>query len=123
MPIPYSQDLRSRVITLVIKDKKTQKQVASIFSISKATVSRWIKSFKEQGHCNFKGYNNNKDKIKVRDPLKIKELIQANPFITSREIAIKLDLNVVNSTILNYIKRLGISFKKTQWFTEKEMKK
>jgi len=123
MPIPYSNDLRSRAIRLLVQEKKTQKQVATIFSLTQTTVSRWLKSFNEQGHCNFKGYNNNKDKIKVRDPNQIKKLIKVNPFITSREIAIKLDLDVVNSTILNYIKRLGISFKKTQGFTEKEMKK
>ena len=101
MPIPYSNDLRSRAISLLVQEKKTQKQVATIFSLTQTTVSRWLKSFNEQGHCNFKGYNNNKDKIKVRDPNQIKELIKVNPFITSREIAIKLDLDVVNSTILN----------------------
>ena len=122
MPVPYSNDLRLKAINLLIRDKKTQKQVAGIFSITQTTVSRWLKSFNDQGHCNFKGYHNNKDKIKIRDPNKIKELIKQNPFITSREIAKKLDLDVVNSTILNYIKRLGISFKKTQGYISSEMK-
>lgn len=123
MPIPYSNDLRSRAINLLTKDKKTQKQVADIFSVTQATISRWLKDFNEQGHCKFKGYNKNEDKIKVRDPSRIKELIDQNPFITAKEIAKKLSLDVTDVTILNYIKRLGLSFKKTQGYTSSEMKK
>ena len=122
MPIPYSNDLRSRAINLLTKDKKTQKQVADIFSVTQATISRWLKDFNEQGHCKFKGYNKNKDKIKVKDPDKIKDLIKRQPFITAKEIAQKLSLDVTDVTILNYIKRLGLSFKKTQGFIEKETK-
>tara|TARA_B110000259_G_C14032591_1_gene407444 strand:+ start:106 stop:477 length:372 start_codon:yes stop_codon:yes gene_type:complete len=123
MPIPYSNDLRSRAINLLTKDKKTQKQVADIFSVTQATISRWLKDFNERGHCKFKGYNKNDDKIKVYDPSKIKDLVDQNPFITTKEIARNLSLDVTDVTILNYIKRLGLSFKKTQGFTSRETKK
>ena len=93
MPIPYSNDLRSRAINLLINKKNSQQQVADILSVTQATISRWLANYKKQGHCNFKGYNNNKDKIKINDPNKIKDLIQENPFITSNEIARKLNLN------------------------------
>ena len=123
MPIPYSNDLRSRAINLLINKKKSQQHVADIFSVTQATISRWLASYKDQGHCNFKGYNNNKDKIKINNPNKIRDLIEKNPFITSNEIARKLGLSVTDVTILNYIKKLGFTFKKTQGFIKKETKK
>ena len=43
-------------------------------------------------------------------------------FITAKEIAGKLALDVTAIKILNYIKRLGLSLKKTQVFIEKETK-
>jgi transposase len=122
MPIPYSNDLRKKVINLLEKEKKSQNQVAKMLDIGQSTISKWYIRHKEQGHCDFKGYNNNRDKIKVKDPDRIKELIKKSPFITAKEIARKLSLDVTDVTILNYIKRLGLSFKKTQGFIEKEMK-
>lgn len=123
MPIPYSNDLRSRAINLLINKKKGQQQVAEIFSVTQATISRWLTSYKINGHCNFKGYNKNKDKIKVSDPDKIKKLIEEDPFITSNQIARELSLDVSDVTILNYIKKLGFTFKKTQGFTKKETRR
>jgi transposase len=99
MPIPYSNDLRSRDIDLLINKKKSQQHVEDIFSVTQATISRWLARYKNQGHCNFKGYNNNKDKIKISNPNKIKDLIEENPFITSNEVARKLNLNVTDVTI------------------------
>ena len=61
MPIPYSNGIRSRAIKLLTKDKKTQKQVADIFSITQATISRWLKDSNTNGHCNLKGNNRNQD--------------------------------------------------------------
>ena len=54
MPIPYSNDLRSRAINLLINKKKGQQQVAEIFSVTQATISRWLTSYKINGHCNFR---------------------------------------------------------------------
>lgn len=122
MPIPYSNDLRKKVINLLEKENKSQNQVAKMLDIGQSTISKWHIRHKEQGHCDFKGYNNNLDKIKVKDPDRIRELIKKTPFITAKEIAKKLSLDVTDVTILNYIKRLGLSFKKTQGFTEKETK-
>lgn len=123
MPIPYSNDLRSRAIDLLLNEKKSQQKVAEIFSVTQATISRWLTSYRIYGNCNFKGYNQNKDKIKIDDPDKIKKLIQKDPFITSSQIARKLSLDVSDVTILNYIKKLGFTFKKTQGFIKKETRK
>lgn len=123
MPIPYSNDLRSRAIDLLLNKKKSQQKVAEIFLVTQATISRWLKSYKVYGHCNFKGYNQNKDKIKISNTDKIKKLIEKNPFITSNQIARELSLDVSDVTILNYIKKLGFTFKKTQGFIKKATRK
>jgi len=65
MPIPYSNDLRSKAINLIKKGKK-QTEVAELLSIDKATIFRWSKRAKELGNADFKGYNNNSDKIKIK---------------------------------------------------------
>jgi transposase len=70
MPIPYSNDLRDKVIDLLKKGKK-QSDVAKLLNIDKSTIYRWNIRYKKEGNCNFKGYNNNQDKRRIRDTDKI----------------------------------------------------
>ena len=117
MPIPYSNDLRKKVIDSLILDKKKPKEVSSLLNIHCTTITRW---YKEEGDFRFKGYNRNNDKLKIKDPSKIAKIIESNPFINCYEIADMIEEDVTDVTILNYIKRLGLTFKKTLKFTKKE---
>ena len=117
MPIPYSNDLRKKVIDLLILDKKKPKEVSPLLNIHCTTITRWYKRYKEEGDFRFKGYNSNNDKLKIKDPSKIAKIIESNPVINCYEIADMIEEDV---TILNYIKRLGLTFKKTPKFTQKE---
>ena len=80
------------------------------------------KRYKEEGDCKFKGYNDNNDKLKIKDPYKIQKIIEDNPFINCYEIVEMIEEDVTDVTILNYIKRLGLTFKKTPKFIRREAK-
>tara|TARA_B100000959_G_C14829251_1_gene561150 strand:+ start:66 stop:452 length:387 start_codon:yes stop_codon:yes gene_type:complete len=122
MPVPYSNDLRKKVIDLLEVSKKSPKEVSLLLNIHSTTITRWRKRYKEEGSYEFRGYNDNKDKIKIKDPLKIKKIIEKDPFINCYEIVEMIDEDVTDVTILNYIRRLGLTFKKTPRCTKKGMK-
>lgn len=113
MPIPYSNDLRRKVIDLLEISKKSPNEISLLLNIHPTTITRWHKRYREEGSFKFKGYNDNKDKIKIKDPSKIKKIIEENPFINCYEIVEMIDEDVTDVTILNYIRRLGLTFKKT----------
>ena len=120
MAIPYSNDLRKKVINL-IKQGKKQTEIAELLSIDKATIFRWNKRAKEFGNADFKGYHNNSDKIKIR-PEKLEKIIKSNPSFTLAEMAVKVG-NVSDVTVMNYLKKLGYSFKKSHGYIRNKMKK
>ncbi len=120
MAIPYSNDLRRKVINL-IKQGKKQNEIAELLSINKATIFRWNKRFKETGNADFKGYHNNSDKIKIKSE-KLEKIIKNNPSLTLSEIAINLG-KVSDVTVLNYLKKLGYSFKKNHGYIRNVTKK
>ena len=121
MPIPYSNDLRNKAIYMISNGVK-QTVVSRLLSINRTTIYRWKKREQQEGNCNFKGYNNNQDKIKIKDTSKISNLLKYNPFMTAGEIAGELKENITAASISNYIKRLGLTFKKTPKSIKKETK-
>lgn len=120
MPIPYSNDLRSKAINLIKKGKK-QTEVAELLSIDKATIFRWSKRVKELGNADFKGYHNNSDKIKIKLE-KLEKIIKNNPFLTLVEIATKIG-NVSDVTVMNCLNKAGYSFKKSHGYIRSEMRR
>ena len=44
----YSLDLRERVVNAVVKKHYTLKQTAEIFSVSKSSVERWLRRYRQQ---------------------------------------------------------------------------
>lgn len=110
MPEPYSQDLREKVIKL-IESGKTQAEIARFLEINSSTVYRWNKRYKEEGNCRFKGYHDNKDKIKIKDLKKFEELVKNND-LTLEQYAKELKY-VGREGVRGAIKRLGYTYKKT----------
>ena len=120
MPIPYSNDLRNKVISLINKGKK-QSHIAKMLDIDKSTIFRWNKSHKGNGNCNFKGYNQNQDKRKITDLVKFEELIKNNNF-TLEEYSLELG-NVKREAVRITIKKIGYSYKKNSGYIKNEMKR
>ena len=120
MAIPYSNDLRKKVINLINQGKK-QTEISELLSIDKATIFRWNKRAKEFGNADFKGYHNNSDKIKIR-PERLEKIIKSNPSLTLAEMAIKIG-NVSDVTVMNCLKKAGYSFKKSHGYIKNETRK
>lgn len=49
MPAPYSNDLRSRVLSTWQSDPSSRPSLPTLFQIGRATVTRWITSFRQTG--------------------------------------------------------------------------
>lgn len=47
--MPYSQDLRERVIAAVRAKQQTQAQIAQTFGVSESTVDKWAKRWRDTG--------------------------------------------------------------------------
>ncbi len=120
MSIPYSNDLRKKVINL-IKQGKRRSEISELLSIDRSTIFRWYKRFEEVGNIDFKGYNNNQAKIKINHNV-LEKIIKNNPSLTLLEIAKEVG-NVTDVTVLNSLRRLGYSFKKSHGYIKKEAKK
>ncbi len=120
MPIPYSNDLRKKVINL-IKQGKKQTEIADLLSINKATIFRWNKKYKAEGNIDFKGYNKNQDKIKINSNKLIK-MISSNPDLTSSELAFRIK-GISNVTIWRSLNKFGFSYKKNSGYILNAIKK
>ncbi len=120
MSIPYSNDLRKKVINLMKQGKK-KSEISELLSIDRSTIFRWQKRFKNFGNADFKGYNNNQEKIKINQNI-LEKIIKNNPSLTLLEIAKEVG-NVSDVTVLNTLRRLGYSFKKSHGYIKKETKK
>ena len=78
-----------------------QKEVASILKINRTTLLRWKKRRKEQGSFNFKGYNKNQDKVKIKDISRFTEFIEKNKLFSLAEMADKWQGSACVVTIYN----------------------
>ena len=112
MPIPYSNDLRQKALNM-IDSGILQKEVASILKINRTTLLRWKKRRKEQGNCDFKGYNKNQDKVKIKDIPRFTEFIKKNKLFSLAQMTEKWQGSNCVMTIYNNLKKLGYSYKKT----------
>ena len=109
----YSIEIREQAIKSLAEGNK-QKDVAKIFSITRQTLSSWVK-LKKQKNSLKPDVHYNKLKFKrINDEEFIKYMSSDNPNKnynkTITEIA--LDFNVSRNTIWKYLHRLGYKFKK-----------
>lgn len=110
MPAPYSDDLRSRVIEKLTAGWPLQK-AADNFSLGVATVGRWWRRYKKEGHYKpivkyQKGHSH-----KIGDLDSFKKFMIKNPSLTCNEIALKLG-NMSKSTAHAYLKKINFTRKK-----------
>ncbi len=94
MSIPYSNDLRK-------DDEARQEKVRNVrvIMIDRSTIFRWQKRFESFGNADFKGYNDNQEKIKINKNI-LEKINKNNPFLTLLEIAKEVG-NVSDVTVLN----------------------
>lgn len=117
MPAPYSQDLRSRVISAYDSKEGSQRQIARRFQVSLTFVRNLLKRYRETGSIKPKAYGG-RGVIKIdNDGFSfITKMIDQKPDLTLGELCELLreesGVTVSKSTMYRYIQRLNITRKK-----------
>lgn len=118
--MPYSQDLRKRVVSAINSGMK--KTVASkIYEVCRQTIYSWISLEKKQGNLNPKTGFQKGHSHSIKDANEFKNFIDQHPDYTQKEIAEYF--SVGSSSVGRMLKKLGYSRKKRAKLTLKEAKK
>ena len=111
----YSLDIRERVVKAVKEEKQTKSHVAKRFGISRWTVNRYLKR-DEAGNLEATKPRGRPQTLDVKAVAQLEKQVREHPNWTREDHAAALSKsklgNVKRSSIGNYLKRLGISFKK-----------
>jgi transposase len=108
----YSQDLRDRVIAKYNSGEYSKKVIAQIFNLSRHTVSRWVKRYKETGgYSSLHGVGSGRP-IKFNDKSKILEYLKSNPDASGNEMRQELAPSISMTTFYNALARMEITYKK-----------
>lgn len=112
MPIPYSQDLRDRVIAACDRAMKT-KQIADIFSVSTSWVRRVKQRRREDGEVAPRPPEPVVRYAKI-DRVRLCELVETYPDATLVELRSMLGVQCAESAIWRALDKMGYTFKKRQ---------
>lgn len=113
----YSLDLRKRVIKY-LKKGHSKKKASKVFQITTRTIYNWEKLDKKG---ELKPKNNLIRKPKKIDKKDLEKYILKHPEKTIQQTADHF--NVWYQAIYYHIKKLGFTYKKKNFFTQKGMKK
>ncbi len=111
MPVSYSYDLRTKVIS-AIDGGMGKTQASRIFQISRNTIDTWLKKRKETGDYQAKvgyqqGYN-----PKINDLEEFQQFVQVNGSKTQAEMAEAWPEEISDRTIGKALKKIGYTRKK-----------
>lgn len=105
----YSEDFKELVVRK-LESGMTWDEALSFFSISRDTLGRWVRYFREHGHCNMPTTRISTPR-KI-DPDKLTAAIKRRPDATLSELA--LEFNCWPQSIHKRCQALGITRKKNQ---------
>jgi transposase len=109
MAAPYSDDLRSRVLSAYARGMET-KEVAESLDVSPAWARRVKQRHRETGELTHRPLGGKRfEKI---DRGRLVELIRQQPDMTLAELRDELGVSCALSAVCTALKKLGLSFKK-----------
>ena len=114
MPVPYSYDLRKKVID-AIDEGMSKTEASQIFRMSRNTINLWLRKREETGDYKAeigyqKGYN-----PKITDLEKFEKFAQVHGSLTQKEMAEKWREKISDRTIGKALKKLNYTRKKNLW--------
>lgn len=117
MSSPASLDLRERVVKAYLRGGLTYAEVAERFTVGAATVSRWLRLYRETKGVAPRGRGGGKPrKIPVEKEKFVDRLVQEHPDWSESELREGLraqhGIEVSASTLGRVVRRLGYSVKK-----------
>lgn len=118
--MPYSLDLRKRVVSAVHNGINKTK-VCKLFNICRQTLYSWLLLEKEQGHLKPQTGFQRGHSHGIKEIDQFREFVELHPDYTQEEMA--KHYGVGSSTIGRTLKKIGFSRKKRARLTPKEVKK
>jgi transposase len=109
----YSEDLRERVIKY-IESGHDRREACEVFGVSLKSVTNWIKLKKETGSLRIEAVPRSPHKLFKEELI---GYVKANPDAYIREIAEHFQCG--KTTVVNALKRNGITYKKTAFIPGK----
>jgi len=109
MPVPYSQDLRDRVLRAYQRGLQTT-QIARLFEVSPAWARRVKQRFRETGCTTAKPMGG--PGVTVVDRQQLTALVEQYPDATLAELRKHLGVQCALSTLCVALKKMGLTFKK-----------
>ena len=113
MPIPYSQDLRDRVLAACDRAMKT-KQIADLFGVSASWVRRVKQRRREYGEVAPRPPEP-AARFKKIDRVRLRELVETHPDATLVELRVMLGVRCSESAIWKALDKMGYTFKKRRF--------
>jgi transposase len=110
MPLPYSQDLRERVLAACDRAMKT-KQIATLFGVSPSWVRRVKQRRREHGEVAPRPPEPKARYSKI-DRVRLRDLVEAHPDATLVELRAMLGVQCGESAIWRALDKMGYTFKK-----------
>ena len=119
MAAAYSYDLRVRVISFLENGGKI-KEASKLFNIGRRTVIAWKKMRKATGDVKAKTGYQVGHRLIIKDTVRFKKLVEENKDKSSAELAKLWHEPVGSKSVLRLLKKLGYSYKKNFYASEKE---
>ena len=110
MPIPYSQDLRDRVLAACDRAMKTKK-IADLFGVSTSWVRRVKQRRREHGEVAPRPPEPATRYVKIHR-VRLGELVETHPDATLVELRAMLGVQCAESAIWKALNKMGYTFKK-----------
>lgn len=118
MPSPYSYDLRKRVIQYIESGKRII-EASQVFNISRKVIYDWKKLKERTGDVQLKTGYQKGHSHKITDMEVFKKFLESNRDKSSKELASLYPQQVSARTIINMIKKIGYSYKKNFFSSQK----
>lgn len=117
MGLPYSLDLRQKLLQAHERCMVSQREIAELFGVSLSFVEKLLQQVRTTGNAAAKKQGRGPSKrLDATTQEHARHLVQEQPDITLAELADQLDritgVRVSRSTLCRLLQRLGISLKK-----------
>lgn len=113
---PISIEVRERVVLAHQEGKGTYAQLAALFRVGEASVSRWLRLARETGELTPKSPPGRSPKLDAQGLVVLRELVEEHSDATLAELSQRLDerlgVKLVPSAVHKVLAKLGLSRKK-----------
>lgn len=109
----YCKQLKDRIINYYLKTQCSMNTIINIFQVSKTTVYRWLQNINTPTKQNT---ISKKSKFSIHSKLLI-DIINSNCLLTLKEIKTKLNINIHQTTVWRWLKKLNYTMKKVRRIT------